>query len=50
MFLSVMADFNLITGIIFVQYDQYISGGVTKANDAIALKKIETYLLEKLLI
>ena len=44
-----MTDFSLVTGIVFMTYDQYVKGEVLKKNDPSALGKFESYLIEKLL-
>lgn len=43
-----MADFSKITGLIFMQYTQYVKGDVMKNNDSAALSKFIEYIHEKL--
>jgi hypothetical protein len=45
---TIMAEFSKITGLIFMQYTQYVKGDVMKSNDAKALLKFINYIRQKL--
>lgn len=44
----IMTDFSLITGIVFMHYDQYLRGDVIRKNDQKALKMFTDYIQNKL--
>lgn len=43
-----MTDFTLITGLVFMHYDQYLRGEVIRKNDPKALKLFHDYIKAKL--
>ena len=45
---TIMAEFSKITGLIFMQYTQYVKGDVMKNNDTKALSKFIDYIRQKL--
>ena len=48
--LDVLNDFSKLTSLIFLQYDSYIKGEVSKTSDPVALKKLEDYIHSIILI
>jgi len=44
-----MTDFTLITGIVFMQYDQFMKGEVLRKNDPKALKLFVDHIKSKLI-
>jgi chitinase len=47
-FTQLMGDFSLVTGIIFMQYEQFMRGEVVRKNDSKALKLFMDYIQAKL--
>jgi len=46
---ALMTDFTLITGIVFMQYDQFMKGEVLRKNDPKALKLFLDHIKSKLI-
>ena len=47
-FSQLMGDFSLVTGLIFMQYEQFMRGEVVRKNDPTALKLFMDYIQAKL--
>ena len=47
-FAQLMGDFSLVTGLIFMQYEQFMRGEVVRKNDPTALKLFMDYIQAKL--
>lgn len=45
---QLMGDFSLVTGLIFMQYEQFLRGEVVRKNDPKALRLFIDYILAKL--